>query len=36
VQKFVQAEPVSGKPMSVLYYNVDLEITGHAGGRERN
>jgi len=29
-------EPVSGKPMSALYYDVDLEVTGGAGGRERN
>jgi alpha-galactosidase len=29
-------EPVSGKPMSALYYDVDLEVTGRAGGRERN
>jgi alpha-galactosidase len=29
-------EPVSGRPMSALYYDVDLEITGGAGGHERN
>jgi hypothetical protein len=29
-------EPVSGKPISVLYYDVDLEVMGRAGGRERN
>jgi hypothetical protein len=29
-------EPVSGKPMSALYYDVDLEITGGAAGRARN
>jgi alpha-galactosidase len=29
-------EPVSGKPISALYYDVDLEITGGAGGHERN
>jgi alpha-galactosidase len=28
-------EPVSGKPMSALYYDVDLEVAGGAG-RERN
>jgi alpha-galactosidase len=28
-------EPVSGKPMSALYYDVDLEITGGAGGHKR-
>jgi alpha-galactosidase len=25
-------EPVSGRPMSALYYDVDLEVTGAAGG----
>jgi alpha-galactosidase len=29
-------EPVSGRPMSALYYDVDLEITDGAAGRERN
>jgi alpha-galactosidase len=29
-------EPVSGKPISALYYDVDLEVTGRAGGREGN
>jgi hypothetical protein len=29
-------EPVSGRPMSSFYYDVDLEITGGASGRERN
>jgi alpha-galactosidase len=29
-------EPVSGRPMSSLYYDVDLEITGGAGGHEGN
>jgi alpha-galactosidase len=29
-------EPVSGKPMSSLYYDVDLEVTGGTGGREKN
>ncbi len=27
------AEPVSGRPMSALYYDVDLEVAGAAGGR---
>jgi len=26
-------EPVSGRPMSALYYDVDLEVDGTAGGR---
>jgi len=29
-------EPVSGRPMSALYYDVDLEITGGARGRARD
>jgi alpha-galactosidase len=29
-------EPVSGRPMSALYYDVDLEITGGTRGRARN
>jgi alpha-galactosidase len=29
-------EPISGKPMSALYYDVDLEVTGSAVGREKN
>jgi hypothetical protein len=29
-------EPVSGSPLSALYYDVDLEITGGAGGQGRN
>jgi alpha-galactosidase len=29
-------EPRAGRPMSALYYDVDLEITGGAGGRENN
>jgi alpha-galactosidase len=29
-------EPISGKPMSSLYYDVDLEVTSAAGSRERN
>ena len=28
-------EPVSGRPMSALYYDVDLEVTGNSAGREQ-
>jgi hypothetical protein len=30
------AEPLSGKPMSSLYYDVDLEVAGDAGGSKLN
>jgi hypothetical protein len=26
-------EPVSGRPMSALYYDVDLEVSGAGGGQ---
>jgi len=29
------AEPITGRPMSALYYDIDLEVEQDVGGRTR-